>query len=502
MRWPFSLRSGYRIETFSALALVTSAGCTVETGREPVGHSAQAITVCATGSVVKGVDVSVYQGTVNWSDVKAAGIDFAIARISDGSDLDTEFATNWSGMKSAGLVRGAYQYFEPGENPTTQANIVISAVGMLGSGDLPVTADMETTGGESAATIVSNLTTWANAVKAGTGKVPMVYTAEGYWDSDVASSAFSTNPLWVANWGVSCPDLPTGWSSWDFWQYSDSGTVGGISGAVDLDEFNGTLVALQAFAGGAAPPSDGGTSAGYYAASYVSQSWPLASTSLAMTTCQTVAASITLKNTGTASWDSHTRLATTEPRDRKSSFADSTWVADDRAAQVSGTVAPGDTFEFKFNFHAPPTAGSYKEYFGLVEDGVAWFGDPGQGGPPDNDIEANIDVTTGSATCTVDPGVPDGGLDGGPASTGDGGKSGAEAGAPPPADGGRPSIEGGLVGRDAGTRPGDAAEPGFDASPSSNGCACSEAGQRKAPTNALWALSLLAFLGLRRRGSS
>src|ERR1700722_14413445 len=247
-------------------------GCAMQAGDEPVGRTSFASTVCATGSTVNGVDVSVYQGTVNWTSVKGAGLDFAIARISDGTDLDTEFSANWTGMKSAGLVRGAYQYWEPGDDPTTQANIVISAVGMLGSGDLPVTADMETTGGESAATIVSNLTTWANAVKAGTGKVPMVYTAEGYWDSDVASSAFSTNPLWVANWGVSCPDLPTGWTSWAFWQDSDTGSVNGISGNVDTDEYNGTLAALQAFAGGAAS-SDAGAS-GCYGATFVSQSWP------------------------------------------------------------------------------------------------------------------------------------------------------------------------------------------------------------------------------------
>ena len=273
---------------------------------------------------------------------------------------------------------------------------------MLGTGDLPVTADMEATGGQSAATIAANLKTWMAAVQAGTGKVPMVYTAEGYWDASVASTAFASNPLWVANWGVTCPSLPTGWSNWQFWQDADNGTVSGISGAVDTDEFNGTLAQLQAFAGGATA-SDAGTS-GIYGATYVSQSWPLASTTMMMTTCQTVAASITFKNSGTKTWDGNTRLATTQPRDRASLFADSTWVSVDRAAEVTGTVAPGATFEFKFDFHAPPTAGSYKEYFGLVEDGVAWFSDPGQGGPADSDIEANIVVTAGATNCTVGPG--------------------------------------------------------------------------------------------------
>jgi lysozyme len=439
-RRPSSFRSLSRLAVLSALAL--PAGCALPSGDEPVGTTSEAVMVCASGSVVQGVDVSVYQGTINWTSVKGAGIDFAIARISDGSALDTQFTSNWSGMKSAGLVRGAYQYFEPGQDPATQATIVIDAVGKLGAGDLPVTADMETTGGQSPATIAANLQTWASAVQAGTGKAPMIYTAEGYWDGDVASSAFSANPLWVANWGVTCPTLPTGWTGWVAWQYSDSGTVAGISDTVDLDEYNGTLAQLQAFAGGGATSADGGTS-GVYAAQYVSQSWPLASSAMPMTTCQTIAASITFKNTGTLPWDGNTRLATTQPRDRTSVFADSTWLSGNRLAEVTGTVPPGGTFEFKFDFHAPPTAGSYQEYFGLVEDGVAWFSDPGQGGPPDDDIEANIDVTAGSATCTVDPGVPDGGA---------------------LVDAGGPAHDGGAVASDAGGHggAGDAATTGED----------------------------------------
>lgn len=503
MAWPLHGAAGMRDPRFLSrapsrtaflllAAAATLVGCAMDTRGEPVGHASQAATVCASGSVVQGVDVSVYQGTINWSDVKAAGIDFAIARISDGTDLDSDFSTNWSGMQAAGIVRGAYQYFEPGEDPTDQANIVISAVGKLGSGDLPVTADMETTGSQSAATIAANLQTWAAAVQTGTGKAPMIYTAEGYWNGDVNSTAFGSNPLWVANWGVSCPDLPNGWTAWEFWQDSDSGTVNGISGAVDLDEFNGTLAQLQSFAGGGSTSSDGGT-AGYYGATYVSQSWPLASTPMTMTTCQTTAASITLKNSGTKPWDSNTRIGTTQPRDRVSLFADSTWVSDNRAAQVTGTVAPGDTFEFKFDFHAPPTPGSYQEYFGVVEDGVAWFSDPGQGGPPDDDIEANITVTAGPTNCTADEGVPDGGTtaaDGGAAS--DGGIAASDAG------GGSSGVDaGGTFSVDAGMSP-DGGAAVADSAPAS-GHGCSVGRSSGGPGWTLWFTALLAAVVARAR---
>ena len=472
---------GFAVAAVGALATlaVFAAACVVPTD-EDVAEQSQAASVCAAGTVVQGVDVSVFQGTVDWTQVKGAGIDFAIARISDGSDLDTQFATNWSGMKTAGLIRGAYQYFEPGQDPTTQANIVIAAVGVLGAGDLPVTADMEISGGESAATIVANLQTWSAAVTAGTGKTPMVYTAEGYWDSSVGgSAAFGAEPLWVANWNVTCPTLPTGWSAWDFWQWSDMGTVAGVTGMVDLDEYNGTLAELQTFAGGAS------SSAPYYAAQYVSQSWPLATTTMSMSTCQTIPATLTLKNIGTATWDSSTRIGTTQPRDRTSVFADATWVSTNRAAQVTGTVAPGETYEFKFDFHAPPAAGSYDEFFGVVQDGVAWFSDPGQGGPPDDDLEAKIDVVAGETDCLVDPGVDAGTtVDGGPVAM-DAGNAGTDGGAP-----------------DTGVPAADAAPPASGDAPSksSAGCGCTAAGaDGSAWASCGLALAFAAAVAARRR---
>ena len=130
-----------------------------------------------------------------------------------------------------------------------------------------------------------------------------------------------------------------------------------------------------------------------YAAAYVSQSFPLAATALAMVEGQTIPSYIELKNVGTKTWDSNTHLGTTQPRDRVSVFADSTWLSTDRPAGVTGTVAPGATYKFQFDLHAPATTGTYDEYFGVVEEGVAWFSDPGQGGPADNDLEVQIVVS-------------------------------------------------------------------------------------------------------------
>src|SRR5205807_1180190 len=91
-----------------------------------------------------------------------------------------------------------------------------------------------------------------------------------------------------------------------------------------------------------------------WAAKFVHQSWPLAAMPPFQLKCgETIAANIVLENMGSKSWDSSTRLGTTKPRDRASMFAGSDWPAANRAAEISGSVAPGSNGTFKFSFHGP-----------------------------------------------------------------------------------------------------------------------------------------------------
>ncbi len=131
-----------------------------------------------------------------------------------------------------------------------------------------------------------------------------------------------------------------------------------------------------------------------YAAQFVAQSFPVATTTLTMAEGEVIPSYIELKNTGTKTWDSKTRIGTTQARDRQSAFADASWISKSRPAGVTGTVPPGATYKFKFNLAAPTKPGTYTEFFGVLEDGVAWFSDPGQGGPPDADLEVKIQVVT------------------------------------------------------------------------------------------------------------
>jgi lysozyme len=217
---------------------------------------------CAAGATIDGVDVSYWNGTIDWNKVKNAGKVFAIARIGDGTYVDPKFDANWAGIKSVGLIRGAYQFFRPAEDPTTQADIVVSKVGKLGADDLPVTIDVEAADGVSAATIEARIATWVARVTAGTGKAPIVYTGKYFWNDNVKSTAQRNNALWIAQYGPTCPDIPSPWTDWKFFQFSEKGAVSGISGNVDLDKFNGSRNDLLAFAHGASGSSGGSGGSG------------------------------------------------------------------------------------------------------------------------------------------------------------------------------------------------------------------------------------------------
>src|ERR1035437_6700347 len=158
---------------------------------QDVGSSDEAVTkVCgaSAGSAVQGVDVSVYQGNFNWS---AAHVSFGYARISDGTGyVDSTFGANWANMKGAGVMRGAYQFFEPGENEVAQANMMVAKVGKLGKGDLPAVIDVETTGGQPGWVIASKVRHWLQIVEAGTGKRPIIYTGSYFWEGRVGDASF------------------------------------------------------------------------------------------------------------------------------------------------------------------------------------------------------------------------------------------------------------------------------------------------------------------------
>ena len=208
----------------------------------------QAVVVCPEGETLYGIDVSKWQGDINWPEVASAGVEYAFIRVSDGLDyFDQKFAQNWEGARANGILRGSYQFFRSDEDPVAQANLLLNTMGPLEPGDLPPVIDVESTDGQTPETIATNVGIWIDTVESALGVKPIIYTGRYFWEDNVQSDAFSENPLWVPNWGVSCPNIPSQWSGWAFWQTSDNGTVPGISGAVDENLFNGDLDALYEF---------------------------------------------------------------------------------------------------------------------------------------------------------------------------------------------------------------------------------------------------------------
>ena len=220
-------------------------------GGERVGAAREAMTVCPAGTTLEGVDISHYDGDIDWPSVVASGRAFAFAKATEGLTFtDPKFADNWAQMKQAGIARSAYHFFHSNDDPDMQAEFLLQTMGPLEPGDLPPSLDLEVADGESAAVVTSTAITWLDHVAGVIGQKPILYTSKRVVEEDLGNAMGLQDHavLWDAEWQVSCPDLPDTFTDFAFWQYADDGTVPGIgdASAVDLDVFNGDANVLAA----------------------------------------------------------------------------------------------------------------------------------------------------------------------------------------------------------------------------------------------------------------
>lgn len=199
-----------------------------------------------------GIDVSHYQATVNWASVKGAGYTFGIAKATEGtSTADATFAANWKAMKAAGIVPGAYHFGRPGSDAATQAKFFVDTVkaaeGGL-SGGLQLVLDLEEADGQTPAQVKAWVKTFVSEIQSLTGKPAIIYTNASFWRDKAGDSTDNYNcPLWLAHYGTSPGTIPKAWTTYTFWQHSKTGTVAGVNGNVDLDEFHGNATTLDKF---------------------------------------------------------------------------------------------------------------------------------------------------------------------------------------------------------------------------------------------------------------
>ena len=194
--------------------------------------------------MIKGIDISHYQGDVNWH--KLTGIEFVYLKATEGEkNHDPMFKANWVGAQSVGLPVGAYHFFDPAQDAGIQAQHFCDALDSVTGKRLPPMFDIEKTGGVSQALILVKVQKWLDLVEKHTGQRPLLYTYTSFATQIRLSKAFSGYPLWIAQYKAKTVKL-CGWPKWTFWQFTSSGKVPGIAGNVDLDYFAGTIGELHA----------------------------------------------------------------------------------------------------------------------------------------------------------------------------------------------------------------------------------------------------------------
>jgi len=176
---------------------------------------------------------------------RAGGNSRAILKATEGQTFDDpNYAGYRTGANGAGVYIGAYHFARPDSTPddaTLEADH-FTTVAAPRSGDIVPVLDMEDSGGLSTTTLITWAQTWLDRVSTTVGTRPMIYTGPSFWRTYMGDTTQFADEgyrlLWIANWGVPEPDVPAqnwGGNGWTFWQWTNCGSVPGISGCVDLD---------------------------------------------------------------------------------------------------------------------------------------------------------------------------------------------------------------------------------------------------------------------------
>lgn len=189
-------------------------------------------------TICSGIDVSDWQGYIDFSQVANSGIQVVYIRASEGANyVDSCFNQNYQNAKSANLKVGFYHYLTASsvQEAISQANFFASTISGK-SPDCKLAMDFESFGSLSNYQINQIALAFLSQVKTITNKDVLIYS-DTYNATSTFSSSLVSFPLWVAQYDVSEPTSNGNWSNWAGWQYSDVGEISGIYGYVDLDQF-------------------------------------------------------------------------------------------------------------------------------------------------------------------------------------------------------------------------------------------------------------------------
>lgn len=190
---------------------------------------------------VHGIDVSYYQGKIDWQKVKAMNEDgvkitFAFIKATEGVlNVDPYFQRNWREAPKQGLKVGAYHFFRPKKSGLWQANFFLQTISVE-KGDLPPVVDIESLDGVSPDKMRAELNAFVIQIEEKTKIKPIIYSGLKFYQ-DYLAKYYTAYPFWVAHYHQ--PKLKLEGNAWKFWQHSDKARINGINHIVDFNAFNG-----------------------------------------------------------------------------------------------------------------------------------------------------------------------------------------------------------------------------------------------------------------------
>ncbi len=194
---------------------------------------------------VHGVDVSRWQGEIDWPKLRTQGANFAYIKATDGGDhLDPMFKTNWNRAKAAGLKRGAYHFFYWCRVASEQADWFIRNV-PRDPDALPPVIDVEWNGDSrckqnlSRARVLEKMQVFMDKLERHYGQRPIIYTAPDFYEDNLQGQ-FLDYPFWLRAVAQHPSKVYPG-RKWIFWQYSGSGLSHGVDEKIDLNAFHGSV---------------------------------------------------------------------------------------------------------------------------------------------------------------------------------------------------------------------------------------------------------------------
>jgi lysozyme len=199
---------------------------------------------------VHGVDVSKYQGDINWRTLKSRGVSFAFIKATEGGDhVDEAFKKYWRGAKRAGIPRGAYHFYYFCTTAHKQAVWFINNV-PRDSTALPPVLDAEWNHGSKTCKkkpapgkVLSAFKIFLKLLERHYKKRPIIYTSPDFYQ-DTLKNGFGRYTFWLRS-VTSHPSRKFGRQRWKFWQYTGTGLTPGVKGKIDLNAFNGSMGAFN-----------------------------------------------------------------------------------------------------------------------------------------------------------------------------------------------------------------------------------------------------------------